>query len=260
MPNLTFGPDKIYETEDGPRYLMTKDGLDKFNPHILGLGNLSTPSKAIPAIAAVFDLEGFTYFCGQIEPQLSVPAYLNKFLTWLLEQIKTETIRKAHEQGAELWHPLPFFIKFMGDGLLILWNASDIDPAQARNLVVSMNTICDSYEDTLLPKINASIVAPPTGLRCGIARGTVFSVGDEADYIGSCINMAARLQKLPGVSFALNRRGFEIDDEDAVDYFRDAIVTKKVNIRGIGSAELVCILESDYAKMSANDKASYKTP
>ena len=40
----------------------------------------------------------------------------------------------------------------------------------------------------------AIVSEPPPVLRCGLARGTVFSVGNRSDFVGSCINMAARLQ------------------------------------------------------------------
>src|SRR4029077_11901818 len=62
-----------------------------------------------------------------------------------------------------------------------------------------------------LSKLRSTMVDPPPVLRCGIARGTVFCVGDGEDYVGSCINMAARLQRLQGISFAFNRRGFDLE-------------------------------------------------
>ena len=48
-------------------------------------------SKPTDAVAAVFDLAGFTNFCHQIDPHLSVPHYLNEFLTWLMKQLREET-------------------------------------------------------------------------------------------------------------------------------------------------------------------------
>ena len=94
-------------------------------------------------------------------------------------------------------------------------------------------------------------------LRCGLARGTVFSVGNRSDFVGSCINMAARLQKLPGVTFAFNRRGINIDDTEAADFFRNEIVVKRTAVRGIGEKELVCIPKFEFAGMSVEDCAHY---
>ena len=55
----------------------------------------------------------------------------------------------------------------------------------------------------------------------------MFSIGNKNDFVGTCINMAARLQKLPGTTFAFNTRGFEVDDSDVADFFVDGIVVKR---------------------------------
>ena len=60
--------------------LLPNEKTDGFNPSILGLGDISVPSREIEAIAAVFDLVGFTRFCNQVDPHLAVPTYLSRFL------------------------------------------------------------------------------------------------------------------------------------------------------------------------------------
>jgi hypothetical protein len=72
------------DVQGQPRRALPKEAFDKFNPDVLGLGDISARSIATDAIAAVFDLQGFTEFC-KIEPQLSVPKYLDSFLAWLME-------------------------------------------------------------------------------------------------------------------------------------------------------------------------------
>lgn len=240
------------------RRLLDKRTCDDFNASLLGLGDLSREAVETDAIAAVFDLQGFTNFGKQIEPHLSVPIYLSDFLSWLMQQIKTEMIRKMHPQGAELWSSLPFFVKFLGDGLLALWDASSMGPVNRTNVIVSMKMICTAYQTTFLPKIRRKVVDPPPVLRCGIARGKVYSVGDGNDYVGSCINMAARLQKYPGATFAFNRRGFDLEVNN--DFFAKQIVVKKVSIRGIGENELIGVLKSEYDAMSPADKKEYGNP
>lgn len=246
-------------TEGKTARILPTSWLDKFDVPILGLGNIKKPSQARDSIAAVFDLEGFTRFCGQIEPQLSVPLFLSRFLDWLLNRLKNEAIVKSHPEGSELFNPLPFLVKFLGDGLLVLWDSTKMSNLVRRNVLTNAQIICQSYSDEFLPSIEARVVDPPSALRCGLARGTLYSVGDGNDYVGPCINMAARLQKLPGVKFAFNIRGFEIlEDED--DEFSAAIVIRRVAIRGIGDNELIAIPIEDFESMSDEDSTTYRAP
>ena len=96
--------------------------LRKFSPAVLRLGDISTRSRQIDVIAAVFDLSGFTTFCSQVDPYLSMPLFLDRFLNWLFEEIKSQSEQERFKQGIVLHTPLPFFAKFTGDGVLFLWN------------------------------------------------------------------------------------------------------------------------------------------
>ncbi len=245
------------EIEGTPHRLLRKQALDKFNPDLLGLGDIATESISTDAVAAVFDLEGFTNFCGQIEPHLSVPIFLSRFLSWIMQELRAQTISKSHDRGATLYSPLPFFVKFMGDGLLVLWSASEMADPTRRMVLITAKGICEKYKSAFLNEIAKKVVEPPPILRCGVARGTVYSVGNGNDYVGSCINMAARIQKLPGTTFAVNIRGFVLD-ETTDKYYEDHFVIKKVKIRGIGNNELIAILRTDVDAMSAVDKAKLK--
>jgi class 3 adenylate cyclase len=239
--------------------LLSKSAYDAFGLSLLGLGDITKPSKPVDAIAAVFDLEGFTNFCKQIEPHLSVPLFLSEFLSWLLDDIKKEMTKRTYKEGAHLWCPLPFLVKFLGDGLLVLWDVgASSDDVQRRNVVVSARAICDHYHSQFLPRIYGKVVEPPTALRCGLARGTVYSVGDGNDYVGSCINMAARLQKIPGSTFAFNRRGFDLEDSITVEFFKTQIVVKQMAVRGIRDNELIALLKDEYAAMSPRDKKQFR--
>lgn len=251
--------DHLTVTKDGKRVkLLSTKVFEQFNPDLLGLGDLTKPASSTEAIAAVFDLQGFTNFCKQIDPHLSVPTFLGPFITWLMDQIKSEMTNKVHAEGAYLWGPLPFFAKFMGDGLLVLWDCSETTPISRRNILAGLSAICKKYPTDFLPEMRKKVVEPPPVLRCGVARGTVFSVGNGNDFVGSCINMAARIQKLGATTFAFNRRGFEIDDASAPAFFRNDLLIAEVAIRGIGDKELVCILKREYERMKATDKKQFK--
>jgi hypothetical protein len=86
----------------------------------------------------------------------------------------------------------------------------------------------------------------------------VYSVGNGNDYVGSCINMAARLQKVPGVTFAFNRRGFDLEGLAEENPFIRNLIIVQMPIRGIGDRELVAILNSEYLSMAKADKQILK--
>jgi class 3 adenylate cyclase len=257
MPSFKL-PDDSFRVRSGER-VVKQDALDLFNPSVLGLGDIMQEAASKPAIAALFDLQGFTIFCKQIEPHLSVPIYLSGFLAWIFDAIKKETARKRYKKGITLWHDLPFFTKFMGDGLLVLWDASNMDQSQQHNLIISCEIILDSYVSDFLPKMRRKVSDTPPVLRCGIAKGTVFSVGNGEDFVGSCINVAARLQKLAALPIAFAGRGFNPEK-----YFNESVVNHwqlmQVSIRGIGEKELVYIRKSDFENLPDVDKRLFKEP
>ncbi len=234
--------------------LITRDKFESFNEDILGLGKIGSKSSQINALSVLFDLEGFTNFCKQIDPQLAVPEFLNEFLKWLFEQIRKELTSEVFPEGYRTYSDLPFLSKYMGDGVLFLWDTEKLSDVKIMNIVVSMNEICNNYRTEFYKKISKKTVSPPRKLRCGIARGAIYSVGNGNDFVGACINMSARLQKLNSLTFSFSRRGLNPEINPS---FNKAIVTKKVDIRGIGSDELVCALKSDYDKLIKSDKDKF---
>jgi hypothetical protein len=131
----------------------------------LGLGAIENKSKQMQSLSVMFDLEGFTNFCKQIDPQLAVPEYLSAFLKWMFEQIKSELVETKHEEGYETFADLPFLSKFMGDGVLFLWNTENMSETSILNVVVSMYEICNNYKTDFFPNIFKSTTSPPPSLR-----------------------------------------------------------------------------------------------
>jgi len=238
---------------------LTGEQFDRFNPAALDLGDVSLPSKQVEALAAMFDLSGFTNFCSQVDPHLAVPEYLSRFLNWLFGEIKEGLLRESHEGDKILWASLPFLAKFTGDGVLFLWNTKDMGGAEICNVVTSLWEICANYEREFYPIIKRLVAQPPKVLRCGISRGMVVSVGDGEDYVGPCINIAARLQKLSSLTFCFSRRGFDIEkhmpEETAMKY-----VLKSVALRGIGEDELVWVRGEEFDNLRDEDKALFRSP
>lgn len=252
----TFKTENFTTKIDGKEIsIIKKENFDSFSEDILGLGKIEVESHQVNALSVIFDLEGFTNFCKQIDPQLAVPEYLSLFLKWIFNEIKIELTVKKHPEGYETWADLPFLSKFLGDGILFLWNTKNMKDDEIQNVVVSMYEICRKYTNKFLPKIVKNIVSPPIKLRCGIARGAIYSVGNGNDYVGPCINMSARLQKLNSLSFGFSRRG--INPEEMADSYSKLFIVKKVDIRGIGSSELVCILLSEFNKLDKTERAKF---
>jgi class 3 adenylate cyclase len=230
-----------------------------FNPDVLGLGDIGSPSVQVEALAAMFDLSGFTNFCSQVDPHLAVPEYLSRFLDWLFAEIKKGFVKERDEEETILWASLPFLAKFLGDGVLFLWDTRNMGGAEICNVVTSLWEICGNYVRGFYPLIKKAVVQPPKVLRCGVSRGMVFSVGNGEDYVGPCINIAARLQKLSSLTFCLSRRGFDIEkhmpEETAAKY-----VLKSVSLRGIGENELVWVRKEEFDNLESEEKALLRSP
>jgi len=262
MPTFKLPEHSSYLQQDGENKVsaIKREAFDQFNPGVLGLGDIEADSVARPAGAAFFDLEGFTVFCKQIEPHLSVPEYLSGFLSWIFAAITKETICKEYEEGVSVWHDLPFFAKFMGDGLLVLWDTSRMGQTGQHNLILSCDDIIRVYREQFFPSMRRKVSDVPPVLRCGIAKGTVFSVGNGEDYVGSCVNVAARLQKLAALPIAFARRGFDPERKWKDKAQLANWLLKTVTIRGIGQNELVYVKKVDFEALAPQDRDLFKEP
>ena len=230
-----------------------------FNPAMLNLGDLSLPCQEREAVTAVFDLTGFTTFCNQVDAYLAIPRFLKSFLEWFFISIRKRLTTENLGNRTALWVELPMKVKFMGDGLLILWNAQRMTEAQMCRLTVTLYDICAAYQEEFLPRTKEIIDRPPKILRCGVARGKVFTVGNGNDFVGHCINNASRLSHLFGLSFAFPNRGFPVKQYIPEDYLSQ-FVQKYVPIRGVGANELVWVVRREFEALPPEDKVNFTSP
>lgn len=154
---------------------LRREVYDRFNASVLGLGDLSVASKEHEAVAAVFDLAGFTNFCRQIDPQLAIPEYLGAFLEWLFREIKEGSVsgpdnEEHHPDEIKAMTTLPFFAKFLGDGVLFLWDCAGLTDRAIWSIPEMVMQICYRYEYKFLPGISRTVSDPPPALRCGLAQ------------------------------------------------------------------------------------------
>ena len=238
---------------------ISKRQFVRFNPRILDLGDIKRESNYIQALAAIFDLEGFTAFFNQPDPHLVVPEYMYLFLDWFFDEIAESFVFDENKYRIAIYGSFPFFAKFLGDGVLFLWNTDEWHGGKTGmgNIVLSLLQICKAYEDYFLPENGPKFTKPPSRLRVGIARGQVLTVGDGNDFVGQCINIASRLQKLSQLTYAISRRGLNLEECFGRTTRRDFLL-KKVTLRGIGEDEVVIIDKLEYQNLPNDEKAFFR--
>jgi hypothetical protein len=84
-------------------------------------------------------------------------------------------------------------------------------------------------------------------------------VGQNEDYVGSCINIASRLQKLSLLSFAVSRRGIDLHKEPFTSVWKKFDLVK-TSLRGIGDQELVYALKKELDSLPEEEKALFVQP
>ncbi len=236
--------------------IVNNDIFKKFNPSLLHLGDIKTPCQEKEAVAAVFDLSGFTNFCNQVDAYLAIPSFLNSFYDWFFNSI-IYGLTVEDGDNTHFWAELPTMVKFLGDGLLVIWNAYKMNDEQTCRLAATLYNICYAYQQDFYPQIKMAVNKPPGALRCGMARGKVFSIGNGSDYIGHCINNASRLSNLFPLTFCFPRRGFPIQEYLPPEYVR-LFVPKYVSIRGIGDDELIWVVKEEFDKLTEKQKMQFR--
>ena len=188
-----------------------------------------------------------------------MPRYLNAFLNWMFERIKTGLTEQSYADGKSLWADLPFMAKFLGDGVLLLWNTRSMTDIQACDVITVLYDICYEYRHEFYEEMSMVVDHPPKVLRCGIARGRVFSVGNGRDHVGHCINTASRLQKLSLLTFCFPARGFDVQ-KSMNESYRHLFVPRRISVRGIGENELVWVLEHELNSLPEKYRSFFRDP
>ena len=231
------------------KYWVRKSVFAGLNPEFLGLKNLVRSKITFEGLAVILDLKDFTAFCDQRDPHHEIPKFLDFFVKWLFKRLSEELFDSYDGNDAILWSHLPIFGKFLGDGVLLLWDVTDVGRPARKHLVQAFDLICSDYERVFVRRIKNDFTRPPTKLRCGIAQGQVTSIAEGNDYVGMCINIASRLQKLEGetFSFGFTKKGLE-EKEGANWYEHFRLI--KIPIRGVAREELVYVLKKEFRTLS----------
>jgi hypothetical protein len=248
---------QVNRPANGPK-LLDNNTIKKFNPSMLELGDISAPCREKEAVAAVFDLTGFTTFCNQVDAYLAIPRFLNDFLEWFFSNIRQKITQEDLGDRSVLWTGLPVMVKFLGDGLMVLWDARKMSEDQICRLAGVLYTICQAYRTDFYPYISRAVNKPPSILRCGVARGKIFSIGNDKEYVGHCINNASRLSRLGSLSFCFPHRGFQVQEYMPQEY-RQIFVPKYVTLRGIGANELIWIVRDEYNNLPQKNREMFRS-
>jgi class 3 adenylate cyclase len=245
------------KTEAPDLYWLRKSLFRRFNPSLLGLADILENNETFDGLAVILDLKDFTGFCDQRDPHLVVPEFLDKFMNWLFARVSQEFFEREDGMEVVLWSHLPIFGKFLGDGVLLLWDVTDISREARRNIVQAFDVICNDYEKVFLKQIKGDFTRPPVKLRCGIAQGQVTSIANGGDYTGLCINIASRLQKLGegAFSFAFAKSG--LDDKAGANWYSNFTLIR-IPIRGIANSELVYVLRKEHRAISKEQQREWR--
>jgi class 3 adenylate cyclase len=162
------------------------------------------PKPTEYAIAASFDLSGFSEFCRHPNAHAYVTRYLASFFEQFDRLFKSSWEKTYKDFKKEPEPCNPTIAKYTGDGALLLWvrpRAEDFEGEFATAIVLGLRAF-----QMELPKIvgtwESKWRAPvlPKSLRVGVAAGPVYPLADNGffdeviDYAGYCINLAVRLQ------------------------------------------------------------------
>lgn len=235
---------------------LTIEQFNSFNESILGINKIDLPTIKKEAICIIFDLEGFTSFCFKPSSLPIITNFLNDFLRWIFLMVRLKNIQKRNDKYIALFSSFPFFNKFMGDGVMFIYDTEIIDVPGIHNIIVQMKEICDEYHTLFYSQYSSIYQDMPKQLRCGIARGPVFSIGGGQDYVGPCINKASRLQKLDEFSFSFSLEGIDISKvgRNPEKYYTSIRST----LRGAEREERIGVLLTEFNSLSQEAKKEYK--
>lgn len=258
---------KQFRDHEGLHLAATAKEFARFSYRLLGLGDLSYEARRFDAVAAIFDLAGFTSFSNQRDPHLAVPTYLGRFLDWLFTTLKSSLSKREDSAQVLLWAPLPNFAKFLGDGVLLIWDVSSSPHFRNKrerdrgvgNIIAALYEVTLAYRTQFLPEVQAKFNRPPQVLRCGIATGDILAIGNGTDFAGQLINVASRLQKIGKLSFACSKHGLE-PSECFEQKWREKFLIKMANIRDVGDDEIILVAKAEFEKLPAQDRSLFSDP
>jgi len=194
----------------------------------------------VKIVVAIFDVEGFTKFFNKIpiNKNIVTSSFINGLLNWF------------HYNFHEVFRFSPVFGKFLGDGILMIWETArqDMPDKVITGLMNHCWNMVYSCETKYVPEFVKKIgkrwrIEYPTKLKVGLSLGHAVKYtrrGKVSDYISESINIASRLVKFhEHIRF--------IAHSDLVFGRlpeKHLYVQKSIELRGIG--EISVYIDKDY--------------
>lgn len=171
-------------------------------------------SEAQDAVVVSFDLSGFSEFCRRADAYVILPKYLARLFDelngFLMDgwEAALENLDEFFGTAGERRKVVkPEFIKFTGDGALMIWLTGwdgKFSDAFCTALVMAMRNLQERIA-AAVPEWEKEwrTHGLPRRAPFGIAAGVVYALrepnatffeGPAADYVGYCVNLAVRLQ------------------------------------------------------------------
>lgn len=219
-----------------------------------------TAERPSIGLALIFDISGFTNFFNKPDLQLYITKYINQII---------ECVEITIYGGVDSWtndpeelEPLPLLPsmrKFLGDGMLYIWEDDNVKTLTNSYLKIDLiNRLWNIQK--YFSKINQKLYEEipigdlPKTVKFGIAQGTLYRLnekeGDE-DYIGPCINLASRLVKYcPDINFICSAR-LDLAKKDLEEYNYLRIIARE--LRSFEN-EIVIIDRKDYQSLTEEDR------
>lgn len=225
-------------------------------------------SRARDGIAMIYDIAGFSAFFNQPDVHKYMPKYLNHVANcidvcvfggdayWML---------KPEAKKMEPLQLLPDHRKFLGDGALYIWAPPKSEQLTSAFIVYLANRLWNVQRSFKLINAACADEIPffelPSGIRFGLARGTVFELSltdsHEKEYIGICVNLASRLDKYcAGLNFIASAR---LDIPKTEIEKHGYCKTVATNIKGFPK-EVVVVDKNEYKQLDESLKKQLFIP
>ena len=212
-------------------------------------------SDLVEIMVAYFDLEGFTNFFNStsVVRYTIVPAFINAFLIWL-----------NHCFG-ESYLPMPKYSKFLGDGVLLIWETKN-QPVLKGVLKAEFMDFCwnmvrgqkESYENEFLPELLRKIRSLrtyeyPKRLRISLSLGHAVKCGQgkSTEYLSECINVASRIIDYEPELYFIAHSSLVTDEEL---WGKRYVLKLLPGVKGIDKPISVYIYESDFKSLTHKRK------
>src|SRR5258706_2317235 len=178
---------------------------------------LPDPQPIRYAVAASFDMSGFSQFCRRPDTHAHLARYLAQLFGGLDLAFKNFLRDLFQESSGRVQVPRPNFMKYTGDGAILLWiknTGEDFSTELCTSIVASLR----HFQQQLPAQVTEwerqwRTTSLPRKARFGISTGPVHPLAKQGttlapeivDYAGYCINLAVRLQDhFPEIVFIIH--------------------------------------------------------